>query len=79
MTKAKTLTLIGSLIDGTSKAFLGHARVNKRRMKGDGPEIDLRKLQSASTGIWLFRRKSERLSLIVSRTNAVVHKTVATA
>ena len=28
----------------------------------------LRRLQSASTGIWLFRRKSERLSLIVSRT-----------
>ena len=30
------------------RSVLGHARVNKRRMKGDDPEIDLRKLQSAS-------------------------------
>ena len=29
----------------------------------------LRRLQSASTGVWLVWRKSERLSLIVSRTN----------
>ena len=30
----------------------------------------LRRIQSASTGVWLFRGKSKRLSLIVSRTNA---------
>ena len=31
----------------------------------------LRRIQSASTGVWLVRGKSKRLSLIVSRTNAV--------
>ena len=41
MTKEKTLTLIGSLINGTSEAFgLGHAQLHKGRIKGDDPEID---------------------------------------
>ena len=51
------------------RSVLGHARVNKGRMKGDDPQIDTaRRIQSASTGVWLFMGKSKRLSLIVSRT-----------
>ena len=34
------LTLIGSLINGTSLAFLGHAQFHKGRMKGDDPKMD---------------------------------------
>ena len=39
------------------RSVLGHAPINKGRMKGDDPKIDTAQTQSASTGIWLFRRK----------------------
>ena len=53
------------------RSVLGHAQFHKGRMKGDDPMIlrsILRRLQSASIGVWLFWGKPERLSLIVSRT-----------
>ena len=51
------------------RSVLGHAQINKGRMKGDGPEIDTAQTPKRLDGIWLFRRKSKRLSLIVSRTS----------
>ena len=48
------------------RIVLRHAQIHKRMMKGDDPEIDTAHIQSALVDVWLFQRKFERLSLIVS-------------
>ena len=56
-------------VQWNERSILGHARITKGRMKGDDPQIDNAQIPKRFDGRWLFRRKSERLSLIVSRTN----------
>ena len=51
------------------QSVLGHARINKGRMKGDNPEIDIAQtVKRFDRRLAHQERKSERLSLIVSRT-----------
>ena len=49
------------------RGILGHAQIYKDRMKGDDPEIATAQTPNLPEKIaWIFQRKSERLSLIVS-------------
>ena len=50
ITKGKTLTLIGSLINGTSEAFRGMQKIKKGRMKGDDNAIDTAQTQKCLDG-----------------------------
>ena len=54
------------------RSILGHAQIHKGRMKGDNPEIDTAQTPKRFDRLLLFWRKSERLSLIVSRTMSVM-------
>ena len=45
--------------------------VTRKRGNSQYPKQILRRLQSASTGVWLLWRRSERLSLIASRTSSI--------
>ena len=50
------------------RSVLGHARVNKGRMKGDDPQIDTAQNPKRFDWRLALQGKSKRLSLIVSRT-----------
>ena len=50
------------------RSVLGHVRINKGRMKGDDPGIDTAQTPKRFDRNLALQEKSERLSLIVSRT-----------
>ena len=66
--KGKDVYSIGSMINGTSKALWGMRNFTKEGWRAMTLRLILPRLQSAWMGIWLFWRKSERLSLIESQT-----------